>query len=269
MGDGGDIAHFADIDQSGDPDYFATLLARGHACPGSDETRTTARARLRLVAGHTVLDAGCGPGHEAVELARLVGRSGRTFGVDFSHAMLVRARSHAEGQGLPVQFSVGDAQHLPFPDQTFDACRAASLLICVADAARALAELARVVKPGGRVVVLDSDNDTLFVDSPYPEITRTIVHAVTDSEHNGAIGRRLPALFREQGLADVDIWTGVVLFDFALTRLFLEGVAARAEQAGMLKADDTARWWESLRDADAAGTFTAGKTVFVVSGTRR
>ena len=204
MGESGDIAHFADIDRSGDPEYFARLLARGESCPGSAETRLAARQRLRLRAGHAVLDAGCGPGHEAVELARLVGDSGRTVGVDLSQVMLARARTHADAEGLPVQFSIGDAHHLPFPDETFDACRAGSLLICVADPARALSEMVRVVKPGGRVVVLDSDNDTLFVDSPYPEVTRTVVHAMTDSESNGSIGRRLPALFRQQRLAEIE-----------------------------------------------------------------
>lgn len=268
MGESGDIAQFADIDRSGDPDYFARLLKDGESCPGSEETRVAARQCLRLRAGHTVLDAGCGPGHEAVELARLVGRSGRVVGVDLSQVMLARARTHADAEAAPVQFSAGDAHHLPFPDETFDACRAGSLLICVADPGRALAEMVRVVKPGGRVAVLDSDNDTLFIDSPYPEVTRTVVHAITDSEHNGTIGRRLPALFRQQGLAEIEFWTGVVLFDLPLTRLFVEGVVSRIEQTGILKADDVARWWEHLRQADATGSFTAGKTVFVVAGTR-
>jgi SAM-dependent methyltransferase len=268
MRDTGDITQFADIDRSGDPEYFARFLTRGESCPGSQEARAAARERLRLHAGHTVLDAGCGLGRAAVELARIVGPAGRTVGVDLSQAMIGRARSHPDAQGLAVHFVVGDAHRLPFANATFDACRAGSLLICVADPERALAELARVVKPGGRVVVLDSDNDTLFVDSPYPEITRTIVHALTDSEHNGAIGRRLPGLLRQQGLAELEIWTGVVLIDLPVTRLLVEGVVARAEQAGRLRPDEVAAWWDSLREADAAGTFTAGKTVFVVAGTR-
>jgi SAM-dependent methyltransferase len=265
----GDITHFADIDRSGDPEYFVRFLSRAGSCPGSQEARAAARERLRLEAGHTVLDAGCGLGREAMELARIVGPAGRTVGVDLSQTMIGRARSSPDAQGLPLHFVLGDAHHLPFANATFDACRAASLLICVSDAERALAELTRVVKPGGRVVVLDSDNDTLFVDSPYPEITRTIVHSLTDSEHNGAIGRRLPGLLRQQGLAELEMWTGVALIDLAVTRLLVEGVVARAEQAGKLKPDEVARWWDSLREADAAGTFTAGKTVFVVAATRR
>jgi SAM-dependent methyltransferase len=264
----GDIAFFADIDRSDDPDYFAHLLIRAQSCPGAQEGRAAARERLRLQAGHMVLDAGCGPDREAVELARIVGPGGRAVGIDFSQAMIARARSCPDAQGLPVDFVVGDAHRLPFANATFDACRAGSLLINVVEPDRVLAELTRVVKPGGRVVVLDSDNDTLFVDSPYPEITRTVVHSVTDSEHNGAIGRQLPGLLRQQGLTELEIWTGVVLLDFEVIRLFVEGVVDRAVREGRLSPDEVARWWDSLRRADTAGTFTAGKTLFVVAGTR-
>jgi SAM-dependent methyltransferase len=180
--------------------------------------------------------------------------------------MIARARSSPEARSPGVHFLVGDVQRLPFKEGAFDACRAGSLLICVADPARALAELVRVVRPGGRVVILDSDNDTLFIDTPYREITRTIVQSLTDGEYNGAIGRQLPRLFREQGLAEVEVWTGVVLIDYDVTRLLLEGIVTRAEESGRLTSDEAVRWWNSLRGADAAGTFTAGKTLFVVSG---
>ena len=264
----GDVAQFSEIDKSGDPDFFARFLKRAGSSRGSGEARAAAIEGLQLQAGHTVLDAGCGLGDSVVELVGIVGPRGRAVGVDVSKAMIARARSHPDARGHPVEFLVGDVQHLPFKDATFQAARAGSLLICVAHPERALGELVRVVKPGGRIVVLDSDNDTLFVDTPFAQITRTIVHCLADGEYNGAIGRRLPRLFREQGLAEVEVWTSVVLMDYEVTRLLLEGIVARAEQAGTLRPDDAGRWWSFLQEASAAGTFTAGKTFFVVAGTR-
>jgi ubiquinone/menaquinone biosynthesis C-methylase UbiE len=263
-----DVSQFSEIDKSGDPDFFDRFLKRAASARGSREARAAAIERLQLRAGHTVLDAGCGLGDCVVEMAGIVGPRGRAVGVDVSKAMIARARSHPDAQRHLVEFLVGDVQRLPFKDATFHAARAGSLLICVADAERALGELVRVVKPTGRIVVLDSDNDTLFVDTPYAEITRTIVHCLADAECNGAIGRRLPRLFQEQGLAEVEVWTSVALLDYEVTRLLLEGIVARAEQAGRLTPDDAGRWWSSLREARAAGTLTAGKTLFVVAGTR-
>ncbi|MGH2722507.1 MAG: methyltransferase domain-containing protein [Actinomycetota bacterium] len=263
-----DVAQFSEIDKSGDPDFFARFLKRAASSRGSREARAAAIERLQLRVGNTVLDAGCGLGDSVVELAGIVGPTGRAVGVDVSKAMIARARSHADAQTHPVEFLVADVQRLPFKDATFQAARAGSVLICVTDPERALGELVRVVKPGGRIVVLDSDNDTLFVDTPYAEITRTIVHCLTDGEYNGAIGRRLPRLFREKGLAGVEVWTSVVLMDYEVTKLLLEGIVARAEQAGTLTPDDAGRWWSSLKEASASETFTAGKTVFVVAGTR-
>jgi SAM-dependent methyltransferase len=263
-----DVTQFGEIDRSDDPEYFARFLTGASSSRGGHEARVAAMERLRLQAGHRVLDAGCGLGQCVAELAGIVGPSGRAVGVDLSQAMIAKARSHCSRERLPVSFAVADVHRLPFADATFDASRAGSLLISVADPERALAELVRVVRPGGRVVVLDSDNDTLFVDTPWVEITRIIVHALTDGEFNGAIGRGLPRLFREAGLADVEVWTSVVLIDRHVTRLLLEGVVARLERAGRLTPVDAGQWWASVEQADAAGTFTAGKTVFVVAGTR-
>jgi ubiquinone/menaquinone biosynthesis C-methylase UbiE len=262
----GDVTQFDDIDESGDPEYFARFLTRAGSSPGAQKARSVALERLRLQPGQRVLDAGCGLGRDVADLAQIVGSTGRVVGIDASQTMITRAQSSLAVQDLGVDFLVGDARRLPFEVSTFDACRAGSLLICLPDPEAALAELVRVVRPGGRVVVLDSDNDTLFIDSPYAEVTRTVVHSLTDGEYNGAIGRRLPRLFREQGLAEVEVWTDVVLIDFEMTRLLLEGIVAQATQAGSLTSDEAAQWWGSLRKADAAGTYTAGKTLFVVSG---
>jgi ubiquinone/menaquinone biosynthesis C-methylase UbiE len=268
MANAGDVTQFSDIDHSGDPEYFTQFLTRAGSSLGAQKARAAALEGLRLRPGEAVLDAGCGLGRDVADLAPIVGSAGSVLGVDASRAMIARARSSPAAGSPGVHFLVGDVQHLPFEEGTFDACRAGSLLICVADPARALAEMVRVVRPGGRVVILDSDNDTLFIDAPYPKVTRTIVQDLTDGEYNGAIGRQLPRLFREQGLEEIEVWTGVVLIDYEVTRLLLEGIVARSEQSGSLTSDEAVRWWSSLREADAAGTFTAGKTLFVVSGRR-
>lgn len=102
-----------------------------------------------------VLDVGSGTGDLALELARAGAR--RVVGVDFCEDMLAVARAKARlaGSGSAPSFVVGDALNLPFPDQAFDRVVNGFLLRNVADLPGALAEMARVVKPGGRVVCLE------------------------------------------------------------------------------------------------------------------
>ena len=98
-------------------------------------------------------------------------------------------------------------QALPFPDGTFDVCCAARLLEHLSDAERALTEMVRVSRLGGRIVVFDFDWDTLIIDHPDKETTRTIVLSYSDSIRNGWIGRQLPRLFKEQHLEMLSIAT--------------------------------------------------------------
>ncbi|MBI2931403.1 MAG: bifunctional demethylmenaquinone methyltransferase/2-methoxy-6-polyprenyl-1,4-benzoquinol methylase UbiE [Planctomycetes bacterium] len=97
-----------------------------------------------------VLDVCCGTGDLALELARR--RPGRVVGSDFAGRMLDVARRKCRGR---LDLAQADAMRLPFRDETFDACTVAFGLRNVADTARGLAEMTRVVRPGGRVVVLE------------------------------------------------------------------------------------------------------------------
>ena len=101
---------------------------------------------------HSILDVGCGTGHI---LARL---PGRRIGLDLSQIMLTRAR-----QRLPADIQIlhGDAEELPFPDASFDRVIASSLFSHVLHPDRVAAELRRVVKPDGRIVVSVSDEEQI------------------------------------------------------------------------------------------------------------
>ena len=110
--------------------------------------------------GSRVLDVATGTGDLAIELARRVAPGGEVVGSDFSEAMLARARAKAKPAGAELRFEWGDALALPFEDGTFDAATVGFGARNFSDLARGLAEMARVVRPGGRVVVLEFTSPT-------------------------------------------------------------------------------------------------------------
>ncbi len=117
--------------------------------------RRAAAAAADLAAGDRALDCCTGTGDLALALAERVTDAGETVGVDFSEPMLRLAREKAAARGRRVDFRVGDALALPFPDDAFDAATVAFGIRNVADLDRGIAEMARVVRPGGRVVILE------------------------------------------------------------------------------------------------------------------
>lgn len=106
-------------------------------------------------AGQRVLDCATGTGDLALEFKRAVGPEGAVTGTDFCAEMLERAPAKAAAAGLPVEFAVADALALPYADASFDVCSIAFGIRNVDDPLRCLREMARVVKPGGCVVVLE------------------------------------------------------------------------------------------------------------------
>jgi demethylmenaquinone methyltransferase/2-methoxy-6-polyprenyl-1,4-benzoquinol methylase len=117
--------------------------------------RQLAAERAELAPGDRALDACCGTGDLAFELARAVGPDGTVIGSDFSERMLDLAREKASARGAPVRFEWGDALELSYDDASFDAVTVGFGLRNLADLERGVAELARVLRPGGRLVVLE------------------------------------------------------------------------------------------------------------------
>ncbi len=118
--------------------------------------RFTAR-QAGLGPGGSVLDVATGTGDLAFDLAAVVGREGRVVGLDLTEEMLVRARRKADKLGLGdvCTFVQGNALDLPFGENEFDAATIAFGLRNVVDRERCLLEMKRVVRPGGRVLVLE------------------------------------------------------------------------------------------------------------------
>lgn len=117
--------------------------------------RRMAAAAADVSLGSRALDVCTGTGDLALELARRVGPDGEVVGVDFSLPMVERAREKAEARDAKARFEIADALDLPFDDDAFDGATVAFGARNLSDLDAGIAEMARVVRPGGRVVVLE------------------------------------------------------------------------------------------------------------------
>lgn len=252
------------------PGYVgADYLAR--VAQATAPVKSLSYERMRVSEGMRVLDVGCGPATDTLALAERVGPTGSVVGVDHDAAMVADAERRAASAGLAgrVSHRAGDAQALPFDEAVFDAARCERLFLHLADPGAAMRELARVVRPGGRVVAVDTDFGTLSIDCSDPQLERRLARAMArDALLNGFSGRRLFGQMRRAGLSEVHaeaVPFVVTSYPFARDTLrfgLMEGAALRT---GAVTEREVAGWREELAAADS---FYCSVSVVVATGTR-
>lgn len=178
--------------------------------------RRAAAEAADLSAGGRALDVCTGTGDLALLLADRVTFLGEVVGVDFAPAMLDRARLKAAASGSPCRFEVADALDLPYPDDHFDGATVAFGVRNLDDLGRGIREMARVVRPGGRVVILEITTPPrlkafygVWFDRIVPALGRIIGGDSAAYSYLPASVRRFPpapelaALMHASGLDDV------------------------------------------------------------------
>ena len=133
-------------------------------------------AALNPRVGERVLDVGSGPGFLVAAIAEATGPSGMVCGIDISEPLLSVARRHCAHLSW-VEFRQSEVTMLPFQDRAFDAAISTQVLEYVHDVDAALVEIHRVLRPGGRVVIVDTDWDSIVWDSPDRERMARILAA--------------------------------------------------------------------------------------------
>jgi ubiquinone/menaquinone biosynthesis C-methylase UbiE len=250
-------------------DLAARLERRAQA---EDEVaaRATYLTLLDISAGERVLDVGCGSGAVTRDIARRVGEHGLAVGLDPSPELLALARRLAEGAGLDdrTEFREGNALRLPFPDGSFDVVVCATVLSHVPEGEAAIPELARVLRPGGRLGVFDFDADMTIFTHPDRALTRRIVAAASDATAVDGWLVRLPFLFERAGIADARV-RGFFPLETE-PRSFYASMADRcaevAVKVGVITEFERRAWLDAFHEQEAQGSIVAGRLHIFVWG---
>jgi SAM-dependent methyltransferase len=264
---------YRDVDAADDPGSLGHELHEIASVAFMADEKRRSLDLLALGPSASVLDVGCGTGPELDALAEIVGSGGRVVGLERSGALIAFAQERERGRdrAKPVELVQADAAALPFGDGEFDACRADRTLQHLDDPADALAEMVRVTRAGGRVVVSESRWGLVAPSLDQALTDRVVALLATGSEQADWIGQRLPTMFEHAGLTGVEsLRSDYTASDpgvfFAFTQL--RAAAARAAAGGALTSQEADGWLGRLEEMVARGEAFAMVLILHVAGTK-
>ncbi|MDH3712808.1 MAG: methyltransferase domain-containing protein [Gammaproteobacteria bacterium] len=232
------------------------------------------RQRMRTLevlaprSGENIIDIGCGPGLLVHDLATEVGTQGCVVGVDTSPAMLELAERRCAD--LPqVAFAAGDATNLAYDDATFDAAACIQVLLYIDDTDRVLAEICRVLKPGGRVLLMETDWRGMVLSSDNQALSAKMAAAWGRKVPSPNLPVRLGPLLREHGFAVVAVEAFPILSTSYRREGYSAGMLAQfaslARKEGTVSETDSRHWLNELKrqGAEDAYFFCVNRFLFL------
>jgi SAM-dependent methyltransferase len=254
--------------QTGDVAAGLERYLRGSSALEKVAAGKATRARWLATRARSVLDVGCGTGDMLVELVADAGWE-RIVGVDHNPDLLATAAERVGGDRR-TELVRADATRLPYGDGELGAAVVERTLQHVEDPAAVVAEVARVVAPGGTVLLVEPDWWSLGVASGDPAVTKAVLACVREQIRHPRVGRELRPLLADAGVTDVVVDAEVhETADLGVARflaLIDDGLAALRER-GDLPAAALDHWEAELAADAAAGRFSASLVLFVAAGT--
>jgi SAM-dependent methyltransferase len=262
------FTRFDQVDLSGNEDAYIQFLVVQEEWAEIVAWRRRGYDALRLRPGARVVDVGCGIGTVAMELAPIVGDRGRSLGVDISEAMIAEARRRAADAASAAGFDIADAVQLPLADGAVDAYRAERVYQHLHNRAAALAEAHRVLVPGGRLVIQDSDHGSVGFEGDR-DLTRRVLAGYQTAFREPWIGRGLRGLLLDAGFVDVQVEAEVIATpDFERYGFLVEATADAALSAGAISREERDAWLSDQQDRAAADRWFMAFPLFTASATR-
>jgi len=253
---------FTAVDQQADPEAWVAVLDKLSAEPFYAAYKKRSVELLEPRDGASYLDLGAGTGGDA----RQIKAQAKCSVVAADRSLTMAAACRARGGVLPL---VCDAVDLPFPEMTFDGCRADRTLQHLRNPELAVAEMVRVTKVGGRVVTVDPDYDTQVMELPDQALARRVLRYRADHMlRNGTIAHRAGSIFRGVGLSSVQIetMTMVVRDPRAIDNVMgLRTWARTAAANGFLTPEDAERYEALFDETVRAERFLYSLAFFITS----
>jgi ubiquinone/menaquinone biosynthesis C-methylase UbiE len=213
---------------------------------------------LNVQSGEDVADVGCGPGFYLTELAERVGPKGSVIGIDSARAMLAVAAKRAE-RHENVAFHRADVASLPVPDHTLDALLSVQVLEYVPDVDGAIAEIHRVLRPGGRAVIWDVDWATVSWHSGDDERMRAMLDAWDKHLVHKSIPRTLAPSLRNGGFdnitAEGHAFTTVELDPETYGGSLIDVITQYVTEQAAMNPDEVRAWRAEQEQLAANGEF--------------
>ncbi|MBH5333796.1 methyltransferase domain-containing protein [Streptomyces pactum] len=238
------------------------VLDAADRMPGAARLRARSYELLSPVPGSTVVDVGCGAGRAVAELA---GCGVRAVGVDPDPRMLAAARARWPA----AEFREAGAEDLPFADGSVLGYRADKVFHVLQQPERAVAEARRVLGPGGRIVLIGQEWDTIMIDSEDAALTRAIVHARADLLGTPHTGRRYRNLLLDGGFAEVTVEVHTGVFTGPDTLPLLTRLAEPACASGAVDRDRAEGWLAEQRQRAEADRLLVAVPFFVAAASAR
>ncbi|MFF7459249.1 methyltransferase domain-containing protein [Kitasatospora sp. NPDC008115] len=232
---------------------------------GVRRLRAWAHQRLAVAPGERALDIGSGTGSETLVLAAAAGPGGTATGLEPHPGLRALAERRAAEAGSPARFLDGDALALPLPDADLDAVRCERVLQHLTEPARAVAEIARVLRPGGRVTLLDTDWATFVLHPASPAVGTALGTVAREAAATPDAGRRLAGWLADAGLTVDGTGADVLLHDpRSVTWPLVHLLGAGAVERGLITEAQRDGLHDDLAAAAERGAFHLSVTMFAV-----
>jgi len=228
------------------------------------ELKELARTCGGVAPGKSILDVGCGFGLETQRLANVAAAKGFVSGLDKSADFIREAQRRAESAGQSIDYQTGDATALPYGDNSFDCVRAERILIYLSDFRAALSEMRRVLKPSGKIALIEPDFSTNTINISDRALTRRVLdHEIETAVENSFLPGPLMVALEDLGFANIEIASRALIFPQELAASYFSSLGVNALEAGKITTSENEVWQTELDDLKAQDAIFATISYFL------